>query len=371
MFDPSGTWAAGADLVGVARSSCPGPGRGPPAPTSGPGRAVDLARHRAIDRDGNRVFGSLVTLTGTSLLTDLANRPAAGAAAETVADPPRRASPPPPPGRSPRSPPRPPMTPRRCRRRRQATALAALEQLFTSTAGGLHLRPAHPAGRPPPRGAPTPTRCRWPTWPRHSPGRRVHPLPRRLARRRRHRRRRHRAPRHDLPADPGHRQVPRPRHRRHAETVPCCPGWMSRGRGPGGRGRDQLIDTTAACTAATALAALAAEASGWALEAMSWDTAATDGFDTLDQALAAHRRHRTGRGAVPGPLLAARPRHPAGVRGAGRHHRLQARRVAGAVGPRPHRGHRHPHALPGITWEDLDPALVWDETPARPASMTP
>jgi hypothetical protein len=74
VFDPSGVWAAGQDLIGqpVTLSwTWAGTSR---VYFRGRIAAVDLDRHTARRPDGNLAHGARVTLSCTSLLTDLGNR---------------------------------------------------------------------------------------------------------------------------------------------------------------------------------------------------------------------------------------------------------------------------------------------------------
>lgn len=113
-------------------------------------------------------------------------------------------------------------------------------------------------------------------------------------------------------------------------------------------------------TAADNLADLAAgEASGWTLEPMRWDTARTGGgFETLEQALALLSGtelpgvHFLARTALPD--LGIRPVF--GVMGGTITYRERAWSVEWQ--PAPIKAAPLAHA---VEWDDLDPALVWDE----------
>ena len=122
----------------------------------------------------------------------------------------------------------------------------------------------------------------------------------------------------------------------------------------------QIADTTRALSVAQDIAALVAgEASGWVLPGMRWDTSLTNGFDTLEQArLLLAGTERTGVFWLAGSLLPALGVLPLfGVLGGTILYRHGAWTVDFTPAPTSLTG---PPA-PGVTWEDLDPSLTWDD----------
>jgi hypothetical protein len=367
IFDPSGSWAATTDLVGMPVTLSWTWATTTRTYFRGRVAGVDLARHRATDADGNRVFGSLVTLTCTSLLTDLANRPGPVRGTETVAA--RRAA-----VAAAVAGPVASVTIGAAYDAVQVTAadgkgtaLAALDQLFTDTGGSAYTYDPHTAT--------------------------VAAVPRRTYT--------DPAPLAYLATDPtrtgafirspggwldgagisgaaaAHRTMDSRLTRvsvkykdtggADAETVTVLPGVDETVLGSRAlEATTGLIGATAAATAAADLATLATEASGWAVDPLSWDTAATDGFETLDQALALISGTEP-----PGVLFLARSWLPDlgvrpvfGVLGGSIAYRKGAWRVQWSPAPI---GVTGPTPAP-LSWEALDPGLTWD---AGPTGMHP
>jgi hypothetical protein len=128
-------------------------------------------------------------------------------------------------------------------------------------------------------------------------------------------------------------------------------------------------DDTQALAAANDLSALVTgEASGWALEPMRWDTAKTGGFDTLEQArLLLAGTERTGVFWLSGSWLPGMGVLPLfGVMGGTITCTRGAWRVDWTAAPTSLAG-----TATGVSWEALDPSLVWSDDPADPAALDP
>jgi hypothetical protein len=125
----------------------------------------------------------------------------------------------------------------------------------------------------------------------------------------------------------------------------------------------QHTDDTQALTAANDLSALVTgEASGWVLDTMRWDTTKTDGFDTIEQArLLLAGCERTGVFWLSGSWLPGLGVLPLfGVMGGSIVCSRGAWRVEWNAAPTSLTG-----TAPGVTWDDLDPSLVWSDDPTR------
>lgn len=132
--------------------------------------------------------------------------------------------------------------------------------------------------------------------------------------------------------------------------------------------KTQLAGSSPALTAAQDVAAVVAgELSGWRLEPLRWDTTRTDGFGTLEQVrLLLAGTERTGvfwLAGSPLPTLGVLPLF--GVLGGTITYKGGGWVVEWTTAPTAATG---PY-LPGVSWEDLDPSLVWSDDPDDPGGF--